>query len=85
MQAVRYKRSWLLFGNKLICKMKGHAKYLGVLEALQLNLVGTGSSCLACWISSIRGCCMILGGWWWWGGTEMEKGEPGEHFAAWSR
>ena len=70
---------------KLICKMKGHAKYLGVLEALQLNLVGTGSSCLACWISSTRWLLYNF----WWGGhggrTEMEKREPGECFAAWSR
>jgi len=34
--------------------MRGRAKYLGVLEAVQLNLVGTGSSCWACWISSSR-------------------------------
>lgn len=44
--------------------MKGHTKYLGILEALQLNLVGTGSSCLACWLSSAGSllCNCFLGG-----------------------
>lgn len=63
--------------------MKGRASYLGVLEALQLDWVGTGSCWAACWISSAGWLLCKFWGLWGWDG--MEKEEPPERFAARSR
>lgn len=59
--------------------MKGHEKYLGAWETLQ-NSVGTMRSCLACWVSCTGWLLCHFSGVY--VGIGMEKGEPGECFAA---